>query len=99
MVFLRRVLVVGFDEFSRIAARVLSVVFIQVKSILDAIRANLTEFKLCSEETVRLQRTCGMGIAMAPFYPGRAGLPENIKALFRSVPCLCAAPTSRSFAK
>ncbi|KAH0788142.1 Dynein heavy chain family protein [Histomonas meleagridis] len=74
-----------FDEFNRIAARVLSVVSNQVKSILDARRANLTEFKFCGEETIKLQPTCGIFITMNPGYAGRTELPENIKALFRSV--------------
>ena len=74
-----------FDEFNRIAARVLSVVSNQVKSILDALRLNLTEFKFCGGETIKLQKTCGMFITMNPGYAGRTELPENIKALFRSV--------------
>ncbi|KAK8861127.1 hypothetical protein M9Y10_012822 [Tritrichomonas musculus] len=74
-----------FDEFNRIAARVLSVVSNQVKSILDALRLNLTEFKFCGAETIKLQKTCGMFITMNPGYAGRTELPENIKALFRSV--------------
>ncbi|OHS95209.1 Dynein heavy chain family protein [Tritrichomonas foetus] len=74
-----------FDEFNRIAARVLSVVSIQVKSILDALRANMEEFKFCGGELIKLKRTCGMFITMNPGYLGRTELPENIKALFRSV--------------
>ena len=74
-----------FDEFNRIAARVLSVVSIQVKSILDALRANLKEFKFCGGEMIKLKKTCGMFITMNPGYLGRTELPENIKALFRSV--------------
>ena len=74
-----------FDEFNRIAARVLSVVSIQVKSILDALRADLTEFKFCGGELIKLRKTCGMFITMNPGYLGRTELPENIKALFRSV--------------
>jgi hypothetical protein len=50
-----------FDEFNRIAVRVLSVVSIQVKSILDALRANLEEFRL-GEEVISLKRTGGMFI-------------------------------------
>jgi len=73
-----------FDEFNRIAARVLSVVSNQVKSILDALKANLTEFKFC-EEQIGLKTTCGIFITMNPGYAGRTELPENIKALFRSV--------------
>jgi dynein heavy chain len=74
-----------FDEFNRIAARVLSVVSIQVKSILDALRAKLTEFRFVGEEMISLRSTCGMFITMNPGYAGRTELPENMKALFRSV--------------
>jgi len=72
-----------FDEFNRIAARVLSVVAIQVKSILDALRANQEEFKF-GDELIPIKRSCGIFITMNPGYAGRTELPENIKALFRS---------------
>ena len=72
-----------FDEFNRIAAKVLSVVAIQVKSILDALRANVEEFKF-GNEMIGLKRNVGIFITMNPGYAGRTELPENIKALFRS---------------
>jgi dynein heavy chain len=56
-----------FDEFNRIAARVLSVVSIQVKSILDGLRANLTIFKF-GEEMIGLKKNCGVFITMNPGY-------------------------------
>lgn len=73
-----------FDEFNRIAARVLSVVAIQVKSILDALRANVKEF-MFGEDKIALKKSVGVFITMNPGYAGRTELPENIKALFRSV--------------
>jgi dynein heavy chain len=73
-----------FDEFNRIAVHVLSVVSIQVKYILDALRANLEDFRL-GEEMINLRRTCGLFITTNPGYAGRPELPENMKVLFRSV--------------
>jgi hypothetical protein len=49
---------------------VLSVVSIQVKSILDVLRANLEEFRF-GEEMIRLKRTYGMFITMNSRYAGR----------------------------
>ena len=72
-----------FDEFNRISAKVLSVVAIQVKSILDALRANQKIFKF-GEDDISIQSNVGIFITMNPGYAGRTELPENIKALFRS---------------
>ncbi|GMO21700.1 MAG: hypothetical protein Ta2E_12480 [Mycoplasmoidaceae bacterium] len=73
-----------FEEFNRIAARVLSVASNQVKWILDALRANLEEFKF-GEDIIKLKTNCCIFFTMNPGYAGRTELPENIKALFRSV--------------
>jgi len=73
-----------FDEFNRISIEVLSVVSTQYKCILDAIRSNCAQF-LFMEEEIRLINTNGAFITMNPGYAGRTELPENLKALFRSV--------------
>jgi dynein heavy chain len=73
-----------FDEFNRISIDVLSVVSTQYKSVLDAIRSRAKSF-LFMEEDIRLVRTVGAFITMNPGYAGRTELPENLKALFRSV--------------
>jgi dynein heavy chain len=44
-----------FDEFNRIAARVLSVVSNQLKCILDALRENLEEFKF-GDDFIKLKK-------------------------------------------
>jgi dynein heavy chain len=73
-----------FDEFNRISIEVLSVVSTHYKCILDGLRAQVTSFNFMDEEC-RLIGTCGAFITMNPGYAGRTELPENLKALFRSV--------------
>jgi len=73
-----------FDEFNRISIEVLSVVSTQYKCILDAIRAGLVQF-LFMDEDCKCINTNGAFITMNPGYAGRTELPENLKALFRSV--------------
>ncbi|XP_054265094.1 dynein beta chain, ciliary-like [Macrosteles quadrilineatus] len=78
-----------FDEFNRISVEVLSVVAVQVKCVLDAIKAKKTKFNFLGE-LIALVPTVGMFITMNPGYAGRAELPENLKALFR--PCAMVVP-------
>ncbi|CAH0400414.1 unnamed protein product [Chilo suppressalis] len=78
-----------FDEFNRISVEVLSVVSVQVKSLLDAIKAKKKKFDFMGEY-ITLIPSVGMFITMNPGYAGRTELPENLKALFR--PCAMVVP-------
>ena len=73
-----------FDEFNRIPVAVLSVCSTQYKSVLDGIRSKKDTFILEDVE-VKLIPSCMAFITMNPGYPGRAELPESLKALFRPV--------------
>ena len=85
-----------FDEFNRITLPVLSVVAQQVQAVLNARKASAKQFvfpgdsaALSKESSlpnyVTLNPICGFYITMNPGYAGRQELPENLKALFRSV--------------
>ncbi|XP_063367395.1 dynein beta chain, ciliary-like [Cydia amplana] len=78
-----------FDEFNRISVEVLSVVSVQVKSVLDAIKFKKKKFDFMGE-FINIIPTVGMFITMNPGYAGRTELPENLKALFR--PCAMVVP-------
>ena len=75
-----------FDEFNRIELEVLSVVVMQIESVMQAEEPALRTFMFPGEPMpIELVLAAGYLITMKPGYAGRQELPENLKVLFRSV--------------
>ena len=86
-----------FDEFNRISLSVLSVVSQQLHTIFLAQKLRKKEFVFADGLPCGLVEGTGVFVTMNPEYAGRQELPQNLKAMFRSVSMM--APDKLSIVK
>jgi dynein heavy chain, axonemal len=67
-----------FDEFNRIKIEVISVVAMQVLSIVSALSAHKESFTFMGN-VIKCNPTTGIFVTMNPGYAGRTELPDNLK--------------------
>ena len=75
----------GFDEVNRVELAVLSVVAAQIACVFGALKAAKPTFTFTDGTKLNLDPHAGCFITMNPGYAGRTELPENMKALFRTI--------------
>lgn len=75
----------AFDEINRIDVSVLSVVAQQIATVFNARKDCKSEFMFADGTLSKLNREGAVFITMNPDYAGRSQLPENMKAIFRTI--------------
>lgn len=73
-----------FDEFNRMKVEVLSVVSIQISTILSNIRRGQLSCEFLGT-TIKIDSQFGIFVTMNPNYSGRSQLPDNLKVLMRPI--------------
>ncbi|KAJ8598469.1 hypothetical protein CTAYLR_010108 [Chrysophaeum taylorii] len=87
-----------FDEFNRLEPKMLSAVSEQLEAIQVALQKKKNDRRVeLSGVRVPLEPTTAVFVTMNPGYAGRSPLPENLKALFRTVAMV--APDARVIAR